>query len=72
MAKTLYEKLMEPIVELLDSCTVETSDTETVYKPMASPPDKVIAHRLDIAQGGAYFFHKALKRAGRPTMKGYA
>ena len=63
---------MNPIYELLDSCTVDVLDTETIYKPLGAPPDKWLARQLDIAQGGAYIFHRALQRSGKPQVKGDA
>jgi hypothetical protein len=63
---------MEPIYELLDCCTVDVLDTETIYKPLGAPPDKVVSRQLDIAQGGAYFFHRALQRSGKAQVKGDA
>ncbi len=44
----------------------------TTYYPPGAPSDKDLALALDICQGGAYIFHKALGRLGRPQHIGEA
>jgi hypothetical protein len=56
------------IPELIDACNVDVLDTETVYKPIDGVSDKWIIKQLDISQGGAHYFHKALRRPGRANV----
>ncbi len=63
---------MEPITELLDTCQIIMSKTETCYKPMGSPSDEYVLAQLDICQSGVYRFHLALQRPGYAQTKGEA
>ncbi len=63
---------MEPIIELLDTCQIVMSKTETSYRPLGSPPDAYVFEQLDICQRGISRFHHALQRPGNPKMKGEA
>lgn len=63
---------MNPIIELLDTCEIDVRADSTSYKPLGSPPDRYVHSMLDISQGGAYHFHRALQRPGKACMKGDA
>lgn len=61
---------MEVIEELVNTCAVVVSEEEISYAPHDAPSIQDIHHRLQISQFGAYVFHRALLRPGKPQTKG--